>query len=72
VNNAVARTAGLIAVAALPVIVGLSGSEYADPASLAPAYRAALLICAVTMTLGAALTALGLPRTREKPAVAVA
>ena len=72
VNNAVARTAGLIAVAALPVIVGLSGNEYADAASLAPAYRAALLICAVTMTAAAALTALGLPRTREKPAVAIA
>ena len=70
VNNAVARTAGLMAVAALPAIVGLSGNEYADPASLAPAYRSALLICAVAMAVGAALTALGLPRTREKPAVA--
>jgi MFS family permease len=70
VNNAVARTAGLIAVAALPVIVGLSGNEYADAASLAPAYRAALLICAVSMTAGAALTALGLPRAGEKPTVA--
>lgn len=71
VNNAVARTAGLMAVAALPAIVGLSGNEYADAASLAPAYRTALLICAAAMAAGAALTALGLPRTREKPAVAV-
>lgn len=70
VNNAVARTAGLIAVAALPVIVGLSGNEYADAASLGPAYRAALLICAVSMTAGAALTALGLPRASEEPTVA--
>ena len=70
VNNAVARTAGLMAVAALPVIVGLSGNEYADPASLAPAYRNALLICAAIMLSGAALTALGLPRRREMPAVA--
>jgi EmrB/QacA subfamily drug resistance transporter len=62
VNNAVARTAGLIAVAALPVVVGLSGQEYADPISLAPAYRAALLICALTMAIGSVLTALGLPR----------
>jgi hypothetical protein len=69
VNNAVARTAGLIAVAALPVIVGLSGNEYADPASLGPAYRAAMLICAATMAAGAALTAAGMPRAREKPAV---
>jgi EmrB/QacA subfamily drug resistance transporter len=70
VNNAVARTAGLMAVAALPVVVGLSGTEYADAASLAPAYRSAMLICAVIMTVGAALTALGLPRAREKQAVA--
>jgi EmrB/QacA subfamily drug resistance transporter len=72
VNNAVARTAGLMAVAALPVIVGLSGSEYADPVSLAPAYRSALLICAGAMAIGSALTALGLPRTRVRPAAAVA
>jgi len=71
VNNAVARTAGLIAVAALPVIVGLSGSEYADAASLAPAYRTALLICAAIMAIGAALTAFGLPATGHKPAVAM-
>ena len=62
VNNAVARTAGLVAVAALPAIVGLSGNDYADAVSLAPAYRTALLICAVAMAAGAALTALGLPR----------
>jgi EmrB/QacA subfamily drug resistance transporter len=65
VNNAVARTAGLMAVAALPTIVGLSGKEYADAASLAPAYRTAMLACAVAMAAGAALTALGLPGTRE-------
>ena len=70
VNNAVARTAGLMAVAALPAIVGLRGNEYADAARLAPAYRTALLICAVAMAAGAAITALGLPRNREKPAVA--
>ena len=29
----------LSAVAALPAIVGLRGNAYADPASLAPAYR---------------------------------
>jgi len=70
VNNAVARTAGLMAVAALPAVVGLSGNEYADAASLAPAYRTALLICAVAMAAGAAITALGLPRRRGRPAVA--
>jgi EmrB/QacA subfamily drug resistance transporter len=69
VNNAVARTAGLIAVAALPGIVGLSGNQYAEAASLAPAYQAAMLICAVIMAAGAALAVLGLPGTRPAPAV---
>jgi hypothetical protein len=55
-------------VAALPVIVGLSGNEYAVAASLAPAYRTALLVCAAGMGAGAVLTVLGLPRTGETPA----
>jgi hypothetical protein len=71
VNNAVARTAGLIAVAALPALVGLGGNEYADPAQLAPAYRTALLICAAAMAAGAVGTAFGLPRRRDEPAVAM-
>ena len=33
VNNAVARAAQLLAVAALPVAVGLSGDDYAEPAA---------------------------------------
>ena len=32
VNNAVARAAGLLAVAALPLVAGLDGEAYADPA----------------------------------------
>ncbi len=71
VNNAVARTAGLIAVAALPAVVGLSGTEYADPSSLAPAYRTALLICAVAMAAGAVITALALPGHSGKPTAAM-
>ena len=57
-----------MAVAALPVIVGLSGNQHADPTSLAPAYRAALPVCAVAIAAGAALTMVGLPRSRETPA----
>jgi hypothetical protein len=33
VNNAVARSAGLLFVAALPTLVGLSGTDYLDPGS---------------------------------------
>ena len=59
-----------MAVAALKVIVGLSGNQYADPTSLAPAYRTALPVCAVAIAAGAALTMVGLSGTRETPAAA--
>jgi hypothetical protein len=70
VNNAVARTAGLMAVAALPAFVGLNGLEYSKAVALAPAYRGALLICAAGLAAGAALTAVGLPRRHPEPAAA--
>jgi Na+/melibiose symporter-like transporter len=52
VNNAVARAGALLAVAALPVAVGLHGEEYADPAAFDDAYRMAMMICAVLLTVG--------------------
>ncbi|WP_299058318.1 MFS transporter [uncultured Nocardioides sp.] len=58
VNNAVSRTGGLIAVAALPALVGLSGTDYADPEALAGGYVVAVGICAGLMTAGALLAGL--------------
>jgi EmrB/QacA subfamily drug resistance transporter len=55
VNNAVARTAGLLAVAALPLLVGLSGADYRDPAAFAAGFRAAMLICAALLAAGGVL-----------------
>src|SRR3954452_16417355 len=52
VNNAVARAAQLLAVAALPVAVGLSGDDYTDPTAFTAGYRTAMMICAVLFTLG--------------------
>lgn len=66
INNAVARTAGLLAVAALPPLVGLGGADYASPDALAPAYRMAMVVCAVLMVGGAALTAVGLAREEAR------
>lgn len=54
VNNAVARTAGLLAVAILPLASGL-GSSLTDPEALAPAYRTSMLICAALLVGGGAL-----------------
>nr|WP_278249549.1 MFS transporter [Nocardioides sp. IC4_145] len=52
VNNAVARAGSLLAVAALPVAVGLGGDQYADPVALDAAYRSAMLACAGLLAVG--------------------
>jgi hypothetical protein len=50
VNNAVARGAGLLAIAFLPAVVHLDTE--AAPAAFTHAYRQATLICAGLCTLG--------------------
>ena len=52
VNNAVARAAQLLAVAALPAAVGLSGDDYAQPTAFTDGYRLALLLCAGLFAAG--------------------
>lgn len=64
VNNAVARTAQLLAVAALPGLVGISGRPLTDTVAFDTGFRAALLICAALFLLGAALAAALMPRRR--------
>jgi hypothetical protein len=51
----VARAAQLLAVAALPVAVGLSGNDYADPGQFDAGYRAAMLVCAGLLVVGGAV-----------------
>jgi EmrB/QacA subfamily drug resistance transporter len=55
VNNAVARAAGLLFVAALPTLVGLSGNDYRDPTAFTAGYQAALLICVGVLLVGSLL-----------------
>jgi EmrB/QacA subfamily drug resistance transporter len=57
VNNAVARIASLLAVATLPLLVGLSGDGYSDPAALEPAFRIAMWICAGLLATGGLVAA---------------
>lgn len=59
VNNAVARAGSLLAVAALPVVVGLRGEEYADPAAFDAAFSSAVVISAVLLVAGSAVSWLG-------------
>lgn len=60
VNNAVARAGSLLAVAALPVLGGLSGSAYEDPAALTHAYHVSMIGCATLLALGGLVSWVGL------------
>lgn len=61
VNNAVARAGSLLAVAALPMAVGLSGTDYADPQALDGGFRTAMLVCAGLLAGGSAVSWLTIP-----------
>ncbi|WP_127500026.1 DHA2 family efflux MFS transporter permease subunit [Actinoplanes solisilvae] len=61
VNNAVARAAGLLAVAVLPLAAGLGGGSLTDATQLEPVYQNTMLICAGLMVGGAALAFLLVP-----------
>ncbi|MBM2618114.1 MFS transporter [Actinoplanes sp. LDG1-06] len=62
VNNAVARAAGLLAVAVLPLAAGLGSGNLTDAAQLAPVYRNTMMICAGLMVAGAVLAFLLVPK----------
>ncbi|MDQ4104214.1 MAG: MFS transporter [Actinomycetota bacterium] len=53
VNNAVARAAGLLAVAVVPVVAGISGDDYTDPLAFSSGFRTALLISCGLLAAGA-------------------
>ncbi|MEW1910687.1 MFS transporter [Kitasatospora sp. NPDC085895] len=55
VNNAAARAAGLLAVAALPALAGLSGNAYRVPAEVDDAFETAMTICAGLLAAGGLL-----------------
>jgi len=57
VNNAVARAAGLVAVAALPAAVGLGAASYHEPARFNHGFDLATAICAAVLVLAAVLSA---------------
>lgn len=46
INNAIARVGGLAAVAAVPVVAGLSGLDYQDPVALTEGFRVAMVVAA--------------------------
>src|SRR5882724_3915585 len=56
INNDVARTAGLMAVATLPLAVGLTGSGTLDPQIFATGFREAMWVTAALAAAGGALS----------------
>ena len=62
INNAVSRTAGLLAVAGLPLLVGLAGTEYRSASAVGSAYRDSLWWCSAGALVALAVTAVGIAR----------
>ena len=63
VNNAVARTGGLVAVAGIPTLAGLDGRVYADPVAFGDGFATAVWVAAGLMVVGGILAGLGIRNT---------
>ncbi|MBI5104399.1 MAG: MFS transporter [Solirubrobacterales bacterium] len=70
VNNAVARTASLMAVAVLPLAAGLTADAYQDPAALTEAFRTAMLITAAVAAAGGVIAWLTISNDAVRPEAA--
>lgn len=68
VNNAIARTGSLLAIAVLPLAAGLRGTDYADPVALTAGWQTVLLFAAVITAAASALALLVDNRVLAGPA----
>jgi EmrB/QacA subfamily drug resistance transporter len=57
INNAVARTSSLLAVAAIPPIAGITGADFASPEVFSPGFRTGTMICIGMLLLAGLLAA---------------
>jgi EmrB/QacA subfamily drug resistance transporter len=74
VNNDVARFGGLLAVAILPAVAGITGTAYLHPDALAAGFRTAVLISGALCAAGGVLAAFTItnPARAPRPAGAAA
>jgi EmrB/QacA subfamily drug resistance transporter len=69
VNNAIARLAGLVGVAAVPLAAGLSApGDQLDPARLTAGFHRAVVVCALLCLAAAAVSAVWVPSRQLTPA----
>jgi EmrB/QacA subfamily drug resistance transporter len=67
VNNDVARVAGLIAVAVLPALAGITGESYLHPAGLGHGFSVAAMMAAAFCAAGGVLAALTIRNPASEP-----
>ncbi len=65
VNNDLARAGGLLAVAVLPPLAGLTAGSYLDPGDFAQGFRIAIVMAAALCALGGALSAVLIRNPQE-------
>src|SRR6516162_6150201 len=67
INNDVARFGGLLAVAALPALAGITGTSYLHPDALAAGFRTAVLISGGLCVVGGLLAAVTITNPARAP-----
>jgi hypothetical protein len=67
VNNDVARFGGLLAVAVLPALAGITGTVYLHPAALAAGFHTAALISGIACAAGGVLAAFTITNPERAP-----
>jgi MFS family permease len=72
INNVVARAAGLLAVAVLPLLAGLTGAAALSSSELAHGFRTAMLISGAFCAAGGLLAALTIRNPARTPAAVAA
>jgi hypothetical protein len=71
VNNALARTASLLAIAAIPVLAGLDGDAVMNPPEFAAGFERGLYLCATLFTVGGLLAAATIRRLSAAEALTI-